>query len=100
MNTFAPSFKFVKQTITVTSSCEIKVQKSAIVFGLGPVKIKTQTITNVRVLHPLFIFFHKFPFMIYMYLSLYMIATESDITILKLILCKYIGVLLFILIYF
>ena len=39
-NTFAPSFKFVKQTITVTSSCEIKVQKSAIVFGLGPVWMK------------------------------------------------------------
>ena len=39
-NTLAPSFKFVKQTITVTSSCEIKVQKSAIVFGLGPVRMK------------------------------------------------------------
>ena len=51
MNTFAPSFKFVKQTITVTSSCEIKVQKSAIVFGLGPVEIKAQMIIHVRVLH-------------------------------------------------
>ena len=39
-DTFAPSFKFVKQTITVTSSCEIKVQKSAIVFGLGPFEMK------------------------------------------------------------
>ena len=39
IDTFAPSFKFVKQTITVTSSCEIKVQKSAIVFGLGPVEM-------------------------------------------------------------
>ena len=39
IDTFAPSFKFVKQTITVTSSCEIMAQKSAIVLGLGPVEM-------------------------------------------------------------
>ena len=39
INTLAPSFNFVKQTITVTSSCEIMVQKSTIVFGLGPVEM-------------------------------------------------------------
>ena len=39
IDTLAPSFNFVKQTITVTSSCEIMVQKSTIVFGLGPVEM-------------------------------------------------------------
>lgn len=39
--TFVPSVKLVKQTMLQTSSCQIKVQKSAIVFGLGPFEDKT-----------------------------------------------------------
>lgn len=34
--TFVPSVKFVKQTTLQTSSCQIMVQKSAIVLGFGP----------------------------------------------------------------
>lgn len=39
--TFVPSVKLVKQTMLQTSSCQIMVQKSAIVFGLGPFEDKT-----------------------------------------------------------
>lgn len=34
--TFVPSVRLVKQTMLQTSSCQIMVQKSAIVFGFGP----------------------------------------------------------------
>lgn len=34
--TFVPSVRFVRQMILQTSSCQIIVQKSAIVFGFGP----------------------------------------------------------------
>ena len=47
MKTFAPSFRFVKQTIVETSSCVIIVQKSSIVFGLGPRK-KQVPKTNMK----------------------------------------------------
>lgn len=40
MLTFVPSVKLVKQTMLQTSSCQIIVQKSAIVFGLGPFEKK------------------------------------------------------------
>lgn len=38
--TFIPSVRLVRQTMLQTSSCQIIVQKSAIVFGLGPIKKK------------------------------------------------------------
>lgn len=36
--TFVPSVRLVRQTMLNTSSCQIMVQKSAIVFGFGPFK--------------------------------------------------------------
>ena len=36
IKTFVPSFRLVKHTIVEISSCVIIVQKSSIVFGLGP----------------------------------------------------------------
>lgn len=37
-STFVPSVRFVRHMMLHTSSCQIIVQKSAIVFGLGPMK--------------------------------------------------------------
>ena len=76
IDTLAPSFNFVKQTITVTSSCEIMVQKSTIVFGLGPVEMNK----NDNYLHVVLISSvtnRKYVFHIKAYMHLYKIDTES-----------------------
>lgn len=42
--TFVPSVRLVRQTMLQTSSCQIIVQKSAIVFCLGPMERKNISI--------------------------------------------------------
>lgn len=57
--TFVPSVRLVKQTMLQTSSCQIMVQKSAIVFGFGPSKKNNIFVTvNENIVNVLIIEVH------------------------------------------